>query len=500
MVREQSMLLLYEDRVRTPIELATALYAASANFDIMISTLFTTVETVGYLAQCHPHLSTGYFIQDYEADFDQITDEQRRSALDSYTAVPNMLLFAKTAWLRRKVERLHNVTVSSMRGSVDLSAFKRARELELSRLRITTSILGAPGSAVTASSGVASSSVIIDEPKGSRVVAMLRPTTPRRNTFGTLEVLAEVKRRFGDAVAIHTFGASDGELDYFLSQASQASLRVLGLLDHAEDTPAALRALVTHHGTLAREEVATLFARSDVFLDMSHWQAFGRTGLEAMSAGCVPVLPIGSGSEEYAEHDVNSKLSNTSNRHDAVESISQLVRDAKSLAKLRANGLETVKTFDLASASLTMLKLLCANVATHDARLFFMPSPCKLDTNLNFGQGDEAEARRLAAAAAAARADADRAHAKAEEAATAAHQAKTLADAAVMAARVATVAHASAMSSIPTASYAKNASDSSPSSAEPKKATSSNEIAPNNGPQQQTASRVDAPSRHARQR
>ena len=62
---------------------------------------------------------------------------------------------------------------------------------------------------------------------------------------------------------------------------------------------AADRPLLNHHGTLPRDSVAELFASADVFLDMSHWQAWGRTGLEAMAAGCVPVLPKGSGASEY---------------------------------------------------------------------------------------------------------------------------------------------------------------------------------------------------------
>ena len=62
---------------------------------------------------------------------------------------------------------------------------------------------------------------------------------------------------------------------------------------------------------LTRDDVALLFARADLFIDASKWQAFGRTGLEAMAAGCVPLLPAGSGASEYAQHGFNSMLVDT---------------------------------------------------------------------------------------------------------------------------------------------------------------------------------------------
>jgi len=196
---------------------------------------------------------------------------------------------------------------------------------------------------------------------------MLRPSTARRNAAGTLRVLGAIRGVFGARVEIHTFGCGARELRAFRDAALTADLR----------------ASIVHHGELARDAVADLFASSDVFLDMSHWQAWGRTGLEAMAAGCVPVLPKGSGSEEYARDDVNAKLADTSDAVDAVAAVAHLVRDAAHRRRLRKAGIKTAGKFDLASASLTLLTVLCDRLDDPLYSDAFLESPCRVDDGLD---------------------------------------------------------------------------------------------------------------------
>jgi len=61
-----------------------------------------------------------------------------------------------------------------------------------------------------------------------------------------------------------------------------------------------------NHGVLKRGQVSALMRENGMFLDLSDFQAFGRTGLEAMACGCIPVLPSAGGVYEYAEHNVDS--------------------------------------------------------------------------------------------------------------------------------------------------------------------------------------------------
>jgi len=70
---------------------------------------------------------------------------------------------------------------------------------------------------------------------------------------------------------------------------------------------------------LTREQVGSLFRVTDLFMDLSDYQAFGRTGLEAMACGCLTILPIFGGSHEYAIHGKNSFLVDTRSKDVILE-------------------------------------------------------------------------------------------------------------------------------------------------------------------------------------
>lgn len=53
-----------------------------------------------------------------------------------------------------------------------------------------------------------------------------------------------------------------------------------------------------------RVAVATVLRRTDLFIDLSWWQAFGRSGLEAMACGTLSIMPLtGAASEICGEDD-----------------------------------------------------------------------------------------------------------------------------------------------------------------------------------------------------
>ena len=173
----------YSDDVRSSKHLAPVLANYAAIFDVTIATFFMTVRPVSELVGCHPRVRPAYFVQashapsrgvktaadpwaprsrplaqDYEPDFDMPAD-LKKEAYQSYTRVKDMLLFAKTSWLQQKVGRLHNVTVHHVQASVNLSAFAKHSSTEIAAAEL------APAGPVC-------------------VVAMIRPSTPRRNPEG----------------------------------------------------------------------------------------------------------------------------------------------------------------------------------------------------------------------------------------------------------------------------------------------------------------------------
>ncbi len=235
-----------------------------------------------------------YYIQDYEPLFFDKDTRQWKEAHQSYTLIKNALLFAKTNWLREVVGKEHDVQVEKVLPSLDhriyfpsISMTRRAKW-------------------------------------PVRIAAMIRPSSPRRAPQRTLRVLKQVKQKFGPRVEIHLFGCQDQEFATYK-------------LDHGFE--------YENHGELIREEVANLLRQSDIFVDFSDYQAFGRTGIEAMACGCAVVLPKDGGVHEFAIHHVNSLIVNSKHENECYAAIEELVESQELRLKLQQNALEKVQEY-----------------------------------------------------------------------------------------------------------------------------------------------------------
>ena len=166
---------------------------------------------------------------------------------------------------------------------------------------------------------------------------MVRPRTPRRNAEGTLRVLKRLQEEVGDKLEIVIFGCSDDEL--------------VPLSELCEF-------IYVNKGVLKKGEVATLLAEADFFLDMSSYQAFGRTGLEGMCYGCIPVLPITGGTDEYAVHNKNAILVDTMDEEDVLIKIRDVLDNRCQIEIMQENALQTAREYDVLSASWSELEVL----------------------------------------------------------------------------------------------------------------------------------------------
>lgn len=196
-----------------------------------------------------------YYVQDYEPLLFMPGARKWTDARASYGLFKDALLFAKTDWLRRIVYDNHGRPVVKVTASIDHELY-RPRER--------------PGGGLTIS-------------------AMVRPKTPRRGPQRTVRMLNRLAAETGERVRLVSFGCGEEELDGVFR----------------------LSPRVEHLGVLRREQVAEALAASDLFLDLSDYQAFGRTGLEAMACGCVPLLPVFGGADEFARHGENGFLVDT---------------------------------------------------------------------------------------------------------------------------------------------------------------------------------------------
>ncbi|MEZ5120445.1 MAG: glycosyltransferase [Solirubrobacterales bacterium] len=159
---------------------------------------------------------------------------------------------------------------------------------------------------------------------------MIRPRTPRRRPAATAYVLRWAASELGAEVV--SFGCEVEEL------ASVAP------------TPLGFE----HRGVLSRAAVADLLRWADVFVDLSVYQAFGRSGLEAMACGCVPVLPPVGGVGEYARDGVDALLVDAADEQAVISALARLDGDREHLRELAAAGARRAEGWSLERSALSI--------------------------------------------------------------------------------------------------------------------------------------------------
>jgi glycosyltransferase involved in cell wall biosynthesis len=240
---------------RSIIEFTTEpdLAAHLTGTDIVVCTIFTSVRLVSnalkQIKGKQPKVT--YYAQDYEPLFVLPDNPLWQEAYDSYTLIPDMTVFAKTDWIRNVITANHSIEVAKVSPSIDHDVYYPGLSKSESQIWIS---------------------------------AMIRPSSPRRAPERTMRLLKNLSEIYGSRININVFGCSDEDI-----------------FNHnlTSDFP------FHNHGVLLRSQVSALLRQSHLFIDLSDYQAFGRTGLEAMACGCVSLVPSLGGTGEYIEHNVN---------------------------------------------------------------------------------------------------------------------------------------------------------------------------------------------------
>ena len=281
------------------------LQSTAEHFDVIVATLWSTPALIAPVAARWPEKAYVYYVQDYEPWFFPNDRESRAAALDSYTRVPNMVLMAKTDWICRTVREHHGVSVFRVAPSLDHDVFYAT-----------------------------------DRPGGGPITlsAMIRPTTPRRAPLRTLRVLRVLAHRFA-GLRILLFGCEPDALEDLVR--GDAELKADFDFEN--------------RGILTRRDVAGLLRQSDIFIDLSDYQAFGRSGLEAMACGCATVLPARGGADEYVVDGENAFLADTTSFGDMTSKIARLIEDRTLREKIKERSLATAAGYSIMRASLSEL-------------------------------------------------------------------------------------------------------------------------------------------------
>ena len=304
------------------------LMRCAAPFQVIVATLWSSPALLAPVANRWPNKLFVYYVQDYEPWFFAEDDPSRQIALDSYTLIPGMALMAKTDWICRTVQARHDRPVYRVAPSLDHSVFHpRGRASD------TT-----------------------ESPVPVRIAAMFRPTTPRRGPLRTIRVLKRVLDDLkvtlnGAGAKVLLFGCETQHVHTYIARNAPE----LKLTKDFEG-----------RGVLRRHRVAKLLREADIFVDLSDYQAFGRSGLEAMACGCAVVLPKEGGVYEYAVDGDNCLIVDTSNDDEMVRAIRALATDTNLRHRMGARGIETAAGFDIARASVSELSVFRAAMAARD--------------------------------------------------------------------------------------------------------------------------------------
>ena len=275
-----------------------------SSYEVVTATINNSVsEIASAMERLRTSLKCAYYVQDYEPLFYPIDSTDWRRARASYTEIKDCALFAKSDWIRDVVYANHGVGVAKVSPSLDHETFYPDARRDSDALTI---------------------------------VAMLRPTPPRRAPYRTLRVLARLAEELPPTTVFKVFGVDDKQL-----------------LELGIDLPMRIQNL----GALRRTAVADHMRSADLFLDLSDYQAFGRSGLEAMACGCVPVLPIMGGVAEFAEHGRNAFIVDTRSDELICQAVHQFADlSARDQADMRHEGLMTASGFSIGRAVTTELK------------------------------------------------------------------------------------------------------------------------------------------------
>ena len=279
------------------------LIAYAGSFEIVVATLFTGVRLLKEVLSRFPAVAPCYYIQDYEPNFFPEGDAHRQEALESYTLIPTLHRFAKTRWLCDFIAHEHNVSVSKVEPSLDRRIFFAA-ENSTPNLPLI-------------------------------ICAMVRPHTAYRSPELTFKILRQIKLEQGDRVEIQMFGLLPDD-PFLEKQPNDFPYQVLGILN--------------------REAVAEVLRRAFLFIDASTYQAFGRSGLEAMACGCATILPATGGSSEYAVDGINTLLATPGDFKDVLTKTRQYIDDPELHRHIVKRGLETACRYSVQGACASELK------------------------------------------------------------------------------------------------------------------------------------------------
>lgn len=263
------------------------LFALDWDRQTVVGTFWTTAYIVASLKRKFRGLQGFYYVQDYEPWFYAHSEEFPRVQEAKASYELGLQCVAKTQFLCDLVAREHNVSVELVSPGLDHSVFYPGDQ-QLRR--------GRP-----------------------RLAGMLRLGTARRGGREMIELLRILRRRLPE-LEVTLFGDPSG-------------------------LPSDLDGHVQMLGPIAPRFVAELYRSADIVVDLSYWHGFGRSGIEGMACGAVPVVSASGGIERYAEDGKNSFVVDAEDLQSVADRVIELAVKRELRMQMRSAGLISVRRF-----------------------------------------------------------------------------------------------------------------------------------------------------------
>jgi len=170
-----------------------------------------------------------------------------------------------------------------------------------------------------------------------RIVAMIRPCTPRRAPRLTMEVLRDACHKYGERIEIILFGEETEHPD-FLALPLDFQWKNLGKQNS--------------------RQLALLMNECDIFVDFSKYQAMGLTAMEAMACGVAVIVPESGGAASFAVHKENSLLVDSSSTDECLRALSQLIEDDALRTSIQRRAISDVARYSPDVAAYNMMQAL----------------------------------------------------------------------------------------------------------------------------------------------
>lgn len=291
---------------------AEAVADIALDYDAVIATYNPTVQWMESINQFRTKPVLGYYVQGFEPYMYPPNSFDYLQALRSYSLFPGLAKFTKTEWTRQKVYENTGQDCRVIGVSADIDLFRpRPREESSRRFHPL------------------------------RVAAMIRPESPYRQPYETMQLLKKIADEFGSAVEICIFGTSADNQE-FLALPRNFRWRL--------------------YGVLPQQKVANFLSRADIFIDYSSHQAMGLTALEAMACGCAVVVPRNGGADSFCVDGRNSIIIDTTSLKQGWDAIRRLIDDHDFRSTIQRNAIHDVCAYFPERAALNILNVLFEDV------------------------------------------------------------------------------------------------------------------------------------------